>query len=371
MTAAVSVQVLTGDAYTVEKVPVPIDGPGASCRVRLQSLTGAQLTQVPVIKDGAVVFRVEVPCEGDETIVLDLEWHAQRGLLATAVGKNLLTLPGDDRYAPPVPWRPVTGNALDLCFLVDGTTLTLVDTSAGGKRFELLLDEPTHWQAHVDQLLEFAAAMEAAYANCRTSVLAFGDHEIEDVEAADLRPAYVLSPAPAGARQFRPLTRGQLHQAFLDLAPTPGGDFVDALGDALVACEDLGWRPGARKLLVVSGDSPGFSIRYPAPLYADSHVRRYDVDEAADRLRGRHVEVMTIFHHHRSLAPYETANPGRFLDTARDQYQRLASCAAYAFERSAFHADAAARVVQSNHLVFGGTSALGLFREIVPLDGAS
>ena len=37
------------------------------------------------------------------------------------------------------------------------------------------------------------------------------------------------------------------------LEATSGGDFVDALADALIACIDLNWRNNARKLLVVFG----------------------------------------------------------------------------------------------------------------------
>ena len=308
MTAAVSVQVLTGEAYAVEKVPVPIDGPGASCRVRLQSVTGAQLTQVPVIQDGAVVFRVEVPCEGDETIVLDLEWHAQRGLLATAVGKNVLTLPGDDRYAPPVPWRPVTGNALDLCFLVDGTTLTLVDTSAANGSNCCSMSRRTGRPMSTVAGIRGRHGGLIQLSHHRPRIR---DHGIEDVEAADLGPARGVARASGGA----PIPSADAGA----IAPGVSGSRADAR-------RRFHRRPGRRAAPAktsAGGPPPNCSSspetrrdfrRCPAPL-ADSHVRRHDVDKAAGQLRGRHVEIMTSFTA-TSRWRHADGDPRQFLDVA-------------------------------------------------------
>jgi len=131
-----------------------------------------------------------------------------------------------------------------------------------------------------------------------------------------------------------------LRQRLLSLPPTPGGDFVDALADALAACGQLRWRPDARKMIVLTGDSPGSSLLYELPLGSDLCVRRFDVDTQAMQLHQQGVELITIYH-----PPPDktfTIDQLRFVEATRRQYARLASLPELAFEVQSFDPEAAA-----------------------------
>jgi hypothetical protein len=142
--------------------------------------------------------------------------------------------------------------------------------------------------------------------------------------------------------------------------PTPGGDFVDALADALYACARLRWRKG-RRLLVISGDSPGFSLLQPLTAGTDVCVRKRDVETQALELHRLGVEIVTIYH----AAPSNAAvTPlGRsLLAEAGAQYARIASLPEeMAFEASSFEPEEAANRVAAIGVPIGRGASLGEF----------
>ena len=69
---------------------------------------------------------------------------------------------------------------------------------------------------------------------------------------------------------------------------------MDALADALAECASARWHPEARKLLVVTGDSPGYSILNPAPWGANAAVREKDVETVALDLHRKGVEGSSV-----------------------------------------------------------------------------
>jgi hypothetical protein len=360
--APVSIQVFDSVRRQAHDLPIIMEGTGP-VRVQLRSLHGAHRTQIPIIQNDAVAFRLEVACEGDEPIVLELSSDRERGLLAHVVGRRTLTLPGDERHAPPPPLCPSVGLALDLCFLLDAT-VRVVDDPRGVMRVSLLLADPARRDAHAEVLMAFADHLRSSFSEVRVCVLGFADTPLEDVEALDLKPLYLVYPETA-SRRLRPTPAETLRVALLAVPASPGGDFVDGLGDALAAAVDIGWRPAARKVLVLSGDSPGFSVVHPPPRYADAHVRRHDVDAEAARLHARGVEIVTIFHQPAQSAHFGIANPMPFVSFAREQYARLASRAGFAFELASLDPRAAADCVRSAAGPIGGDAALALFEGVV------
>jgi len=131
---------------------------------------------------------------------------------------------------------------------------------------------------------------------------------------------------------FRPFDAADVVRSLTDIEPLvgPGDDFVDALAESLRECKDAKWPATGRRLLVLSGDSPGHSILHPPPARADHHPRRYDVDHEAEVLCAAGVEVATLFHDE-ALASGALHSTARDLARhAKEQYRRLASLPAFA-----------------------------------------
>jgi hypothetical protein len=346
-----AVRVLTADRLAHRDVTLPLDADGSPFRLRLTSLIGSRVTQVPVLHGGEIQFRVEIPCESEEQFALDLSWDADCGLLVDAPGRHALRLPADPYYAPPRPLRPHRGPALDLCFLIDGT--------ARNKDLGPLFVPSPDLDAFIAPLFELVERLRGPFHDLRLCVMAYGDHPVEDAVAEDLKPAYLLWP-DASARQLQAMSQSQLDAAFREIPATSGGDFVDALGDGLHACADLRWRFDARRMVVVAGDSPGFSIFEPSHPWADAHVRQYDVDSAAAALHRKGVEIMTIYHRPPNPKKYDIDDPSPFLRFARKQFSRLASYAALHVEFWEFDGARVAGVLNAPPSAIGHGVALGL-----------
>ena len=141
--------------------------------------------------------------------------------------------------------------------------------------------------------------MERVSEPCRTvrlAGMAFADHPLHKVSAHDLVPAFTLFPRIPEQRRLEPIPPSDLRSLLSRVPSSSGGDFVDALADALAECASARWHPEARKLRVVTGDSPGYSILNPAPWGANAAVREKDVETVALDLHRKGVEVVTIYH---------------------------------------------------------------------------
>ena len=212
---------------------------------------------------------------------------------------------------------PPAGSPLDLALVIDAT--------ARSSDRELLLGDAGAWGSHVEQLVSFAESLVPHFRDVRLAVVAFGDAPPARAKSVDLLPRYVLHPK-AAELAFHSISPDELGEVLRRIPPTSGGDFVDALADALAACRKLRWRPEARKLLVVFGDSPGHSILHPGPQGSDARVRELDVDRQAWRLHAEeHVEIMTLFLEPGSEDWREIDFKRELVDFARKQYKRLAT----------------------------------------------
>ena len=257
--------------------------------------------------------------------------------------------------------------------MIDATTrtATAADPRMPGPALALdafLLDQPHQWGSIIEPVLDLVQGLGGPDQDCRLAVIAFGDEPPPPgVYAPDLVPAYHLRSLP----DHRPehLLVQMSHEVLSEwlrarLRSTPGGDFVDALADALAAARRLQWGDERRHLLILIGDSPGHSTIHPVPMGGDALPRGADVDSEAARLHRDHrVEILTLYH----PPPATLASPlpetqQALLDHAREQYRRLASEPRLSFTTADFDPGRAAATLLERRLPLGRGPAWGLLR---------
>lgn len=326
-----------------------------NCEVRLEPLPGASALHVRV-RVGHSAVRLEIEPDSEGLIPLQVTWSEERILRLASGPRTIVTLPDEERYAPGLPLRPVRDSGkLDLLFLIDGTTKTLANSGKGpgfAPLFEAGESGPRDQLAQ--KLGKFVAELGKSYSNIRTGVMAFGDHSMRFISSApDLTCRYLFYPETPAARKLRPYNANKLNQQITRLPHSSGGDFVDALSEALHECRQVGWRTDARRILMLCGDSPGFSLLDSAPPGADIHVRHVDLYAEAMRLHADHkVEILTLYMGFQASAennPYTISarKALEFLNHARAQYEKLASLPTLSWDDSTFDPEVAALAVQA------------------------
>lgn len=327
MTEALSLRVWDESAGELQAIPLAIEGPG-SLEMLLRGLAGSSALHLEILRDGEVGHRFEVAAAADDLVPVHLEWTADDRIGLRSPGRRVLSLPGDARYAPAPPIRAPGGEgaALDLVLVIDATSRVWVEggkDARGGLR--LLLGQPEAREAQVEMLVAVAEGL-AGSTDLAIGVVAFGDHEMPEVRAPDLRPEYLLHPPSAAeSRPFRFDSAG-LRSTLAAIPPTTGGDFVDALAEALDRCAELPWRAGSRRVVLLVGDSPGYSLLSPAPPGANGCARSRVVETEADRLHRRGVEIATLYRPPPEEAGHETLYvASKLAEHAAAQYRALAS----------------------------------------------
>jgi hypothetical protein len=342
------------ESHELRVFPLPEGCPGET-RLRMRGLTGASAIQLELVNGDRVCRRFEIEAADEEPFVIHLERTGDGRLEAWSRGREVLSLPPDERYAPapPVEGGGSRAEALDLAILVDGTTRVFVQPPKPSKHkateqqaskkqrsenpppepiLRPLLAEEAEWRLHGDLLVEILDGL-GEEVDVKSGVFAFGDHEVADLRAPGLRPAYRLYPRNGAGWKLGTLSSDGVRKRLLAIPPSSGGDFVDALADALEACVRLPWRDDARRVVLVTGDSPGFSVLHPAPPGANLLARHLDVDTQTLALHRIGVEVVTLHHatppeSRLGALDYERA----LLEHAAVQYRRLASRRDLAFE---------------------------------------
>jgi hypothetical protein len=336
-------------AGDIHEVLLPLGGPGNACTIRLRCIPGASCLHLVFLRDGVVNLRAEIAAENGEVLAVEVEVSEDGDLLVRSRGQDVFTLPPDEIYAPLPSLRPVAlDEGLDLALVIDGTVRRFRTGEGEERRIvaDLLLDRKEVWREQVDLLARFVEILAEGARDPRTAVIAFGDKAPRGAVAPDLNPRYHLYP-PEEERSFLEFSAVRLRANLEAIPPTPGGDFVDALADALHACRKLRWRNSARKILMVVGDSPGYSILHPFRKGADMNARERDVDSEALALHREGVEIVTVYNSPPAaeLGWGDLEYQKDLLGGARAQYLRLASLPAYAFEDSSFEPESAAAAV--------------------------
>lgn len=325
--------------------PLPLEEPGSRCTVQLRCLPGASHLHVLLRSGERVRYRAEIPAEGGEKIELSVAMDPSGAIEMDCPGREVLRLPEIPSITPTT--RPIVPHEcreyLELALVVDGTSRFFAAPDGRNFSGSSLLADRERWALEVDKLCRFVEALAEGFASSRLALLGFGDRAIANATALDLQPAYLLYPEDPARRLLRQRTLADFRNELLALPPTSGGDFVDALGDALAACNELYWSPKARKVVLVFGDSPGHSIQYPIPKGGDAGARADDVDVEALRLFRRGVELVTIYHDpDPAFSDSLIAVQREFHRATREQYRRLSSLPELAYSASAFNpADAA------------------------------
>jgi len=323
--------------------------PGAAARLTLTALPGSGGVHLAVLDGGAVCLRCEIPAADEETVEVGLGCLPGPRFALDTGSRLAVILPGDARYAPldPIP-APVAGQPWDIALVIDATT-RIRDPSLRDGESHLLLADPNLWPAMAGRIAALVQRLpQGSGGTSRVTVLAFGDEPLPGVSDPGLqRGAYLLRRGLAGdGHGFTPLGRVDLTRVLTELPGSPGGDFTDALGDALYACSQLHWRTQARRLVVLFGDSPGHALAAPVPRGGDARARRHDVDMEARRLHRAGVEILTIY----QPQPWPTGGVGDPLTVQRrelvryvaDQYLRLASEARLAVMAETFDVEGVA-----------------------------
>jgi hypothetical protein len=347
--------VFNPDSWETESFEIPRAKDGDGYRLSLQCIHGADAVHIPVSDGRGVRFRCEVPAEPGTLVELRLKPNDNGGLMVDTPMPRLRLLPADAAgplapIAPPnrqgrgaaqadaavldVPWQVV--------LVIDGTTRWFDPSQKElERRSGLLLEHPELGAEARARLADLVLALgkEAGEGRLSWGVVAFGDHQIPGVDAFALRPRYCLEPPTAaegpGFRRVGELDPGRILKG---LPATPGGDIVDALGDAFAWCRSLPWLPQANKLLLLFGDSPGLSVLDPQMGGGDALLRAVAVDLEAMRLHEMGIVLATLYYG----PPPELRVRPKAEDLqryTRNQYRRLASATDYALEFAAFDPD--------------------------------
>ncbi len=348
-----SLRVARGLAAAVGEVPLS-DQPGSCWQISLRSLAGASALHLALTNGaGKTLWRGEVtPVEEEETVVVDVEIQEDETFHVTSPRRVVLTLPPNERYAPAPPLLPVAADAsLDLMLVLDGT----MRHRAGDR---LLLQEKEVWQELVERLVSLVENLASGRRECRVALLAFGDRMPSGIVAADLKPTYLLYPEEDPV--FQPLDGARLRRDLLSIPASAGGDFVDALADALRACSRLRWRGSSRKVVFLCGDSPGHSVLHPLRKEACWIVRSLDIDYEAARLHRQGIEIATLYHDPPAdLGLEDLAFKRDLLLKTRQQYLRLASLPSLAFAVSSFAPDPTAAALRERNFPLARGAAFG------------
>lgn len=345
--------------------PLPLNDEG-ECELWLDAAPGAQAVEIAIKQDGVLQALAEIATRPDEPVPLRLR-QLEGGRWRIGSERSVRTLPLEGRSASPLLRRP-SGEQLQLFFLVDATARRVV---AEAERFTVapLLSQAQSapWDDCVAALCSFAGALVSEYPSWRFSTLAYGDtsDDLEDV-TRELRPRWAVYPERQEERRPRPGDLEELDRLLSAIPPSPGGDFVDALAEGMQACADAALRDQSRKILVIFGDSPGHEVSNEVPPFADAQLRACDVDEQAARLFELGFEIVTIYNDRGDVDPqglaFKTRDWGAYLGFARRQFARLAAIPAWAFERSRFQPEEAARRLLERPVVLGHGACPGILR---------
>lgn len=368
---ALRIRVLGDGGAGTRELDMPPDGDGAY-RIRLRAVAGADWLHIAVFEGSESRLRCELETDGGEIVELRLDSDGGHGWRLDTGGRRTLVLP-PKHPDPPLPiadpstTSPGPGDdsaqGWQVALVLDGTLRRFQRDRAAGWQAGALLGDAVAWPPVAERLAGLVAALAAGDPLPRWSMLAFADHPIPGVVAAGLKPLYDLKlPHTDGRPRLRPYAPDVFRSALdrLGRSPSPGGDFVDALADALAACRRIDWRPG-RKVVVVAGDSPGYSILHPVESGGNARARCLDVDTEAMALHAMGVEIVTLYQPPppEVLAAVEP-RARRLAEDAERQYLRLASVPEYADRLDRFDPDAMAGRLRSRDFPIGRGACLGL-----------
>jgi hypothetical protein len=326
------IEIINRESGHLEQFPLTFDSKDRA-EVRLELAPGASALQV-VLREGNTVYTaIEAAAQPGERVSFEFLRDSQGAVRPICRSLKYLTLPLE-KPSEPLLLRPHQGQELDLAILVDGTCLHPAGDQAKGLDYLLSPSMTEAWETQITALGQFVQTAAGRYSSVRVTALAFGDEPMEGVVSRDLMPDYLIFPrdpkhrifAQAKPEEIAALTGEQLRK----LESTSGGDFVDALADGLNACLNLPWRQLARRLVLVFGQSPGYSLLEPFESPASYNPRELCIEEEVTKLHRKQIEVATVFHHPWKFEDqYMLARP-KLIEASQRQYAMLANLPSWA-----------------------------------------
>lgn len=317
----------------------------------LRAVPGAEVVHIPLGLGADLLCRCELPTDANGQVQLRLR-PAGDGLWQPDELPALRLLAAE-YPAPPPPLAAEADVPWQVAFLIDRTARWYGHGAPGGP----LLATPAHWATLRGQLTGYGQALAQA-GQVQFAVLGFADAPIPEAAAADLRPQ---GPVPGLGERFQPWDERQADSALAVLPASSGGDWVDALAEALVAAAGLPWAADARRLVLLCGDSPGYALRHPISATADALAREQDVDLAAALLYARGIELVTVWQRPPEPFVQGLAGPARAILTATGaQYARLATGPAHALEATGLDPAALAAALRGRTGPLARGACLGL-----------
>ena len=384
-----SLKVIKPNSTDVVPQPLPLNEANKECTFSLRTFPGTSGLHLLFLREGSPYLRMEIPTNNrsGETIDVHVSLDEQNNLHVVCTHfEEKLILAKDEHYCPPALIHPCeSGQPLDIAIVIDGTMqIYFQEKKVKEDKTEeyvltgkLLLKEQEAWNTVIEKIAAFIEAISKEYPDCRTAVLAFGDQQPPNINADDLKPRYLLWPERESDRLFMPLNLTQVKLSLQAIPATSGGDFVDALADAMNACCRLHWRPKARKLVMLFGDSPGHSIIEPVVRGGDVCARKIDVDTVAMHMYSLGIELMTIYYNDSKEIAYDYyRNVHRFkyasalLNYTQKQYRELASLLEMAYLNSTFDAAKAVDQFCNRKVAIGRGAAFGELIAMTPEDAA-
>lgn len=276
-----------------------------SSTISLQSINGSKGIHLCLeAEDKSIIKQIQIESRPNEIIQVRLQKESDSEHINVSSANTQTTiLPPDQFYKPEYGAFLIPENKqIDVLFILDGTMLSLSLDKYNNKetKTHFLLDDNDFSQNLSSLINSFLGAIDSEVEDIRCSFLSFADKSIPKTNAKNLKSQYVLDPESKSDHFFSVWDKDQVTEQINQMRGSSGGDYIDELAEALhVATEDYNWRPEARKLVFIIGDSPGFSIINPAPviggIQANAAIRYYDIDSEITHLHRQGIEVMTLY----------------------------------------------------------------------------
>ena len=347
-----------------------LDITSITCKLRLQCPTGANRVWVEIRQRPNIHFAIEIPLRSGE--YLNITMHTSPRLRVEHDGPYGFVLPVHESPSMGPFMHPHESDSLDLVFAIDATMSTF--SSQGHKPGSdshpiHLLTNRSLWSEYSQRLIALYEALIEHYdgENLHTAVISFGDHDISQIKRAnDLAPAYLTDETELSLRPRNPAELGNI---LGNIHPSSGGDFVDALSTAFFAISRLRWRPIARRLVILLGDSPGYSVLRPAPDGANLTAGREELSKATKNLISRNVELVTIYQNDEGSK--RAAFAERLHKYTEEQYKTLASRPAFFSRFSSLDITRLKDDIVNANSPWAYGTALGIIRNIENISSRS
>lgn len=291
---------LTPPQRELQKVELDLSKP---CTVVLTAHPGATRVGLVIYKDQELFANRSIELRAGESCVT-VSLALENGILMlNAGGREVLFLPLLTRFLPKLvqPSSLRSGVAAELVFLIDSTMLAVLQKQ-GRKDTSLLgvVEEAAFQKWLTSVVVGMAECFHQAEIPVQYTFVQFGDTELNQGRADDLKPAFLVKPDLRKEKlQFSDLSvHENVRKSCSQLHYSNGGDYVDGVAESLSQIAQA-WNGDAFKALILIGDSPAYSLRSPTPALArvspDIAVRDTCIEDANQRLLEKGVMVSTLF----------------------------------------------------------------------------